>query len=204
MRETYEAINTNIGSQGQELIRQLYWRDFYNFIIYNYPHVAIGPMRTEYAAIIWDNDPEKLKKWQKGLTGCPIVDSGMRCLNTTGFMHNRLRMITANFLIKDLHIDWREGEKYFATQLIDYDIAQNSGGWQWCAGCGVDSQPYFRIFNPKLQSEKFDSDANFIKKWIPELKEVPAAKIHDWENSAFQKSIILPLLSFIPRRKRNA
>ena len=140
-------------------------------------------MKISYGKLQWENDPKFFEAWQKGETGCPIVDAGMRCLNETGYMHNRLRMITSNYLIKLLLIDWRLGEKYFASKLVDYDIAQNNGGWQWSSSTGTDSQPYFRIFNPKLQSEKFDKNCKFIQKWLPELKSVLNKQhLHDWEN----------------------
>ena len=140
-------------------------------------------MKAKYETVEFENDKRLLNKWREGNTGCPIVDAAMRHLSTKGFMPNRLRMVTSNFLIKDLLIDWRCGEKYFAQNLVDYDPSQNNGGWQWAAGCGTDSQPYFRVFNPKLQSEKFDSDCAYILTWIPELKAVKKEHIHDWENS---------------------
>ena len=183
IREFYWTIKETLGSKGEPLIRQLYWRDFYSYILFYYPHVIKGPMKPSYASIKWDNNPKFFEAWKEGKTGVPIVDAGMRSLNATGYMHNRLRMICSNFLIKVLLIDWRLGEKYFASKLVDYDIAQNNGGWQWSSGTGTDSQPYFRIFNPKLQSEKFDKNCKFIMKWIPELKPVLNKEhIHDWEN----------------------
>ncbi len=124
-----------------------------------------------------------LQAWKDGKTGVPIVDAGMRHLNTTGYMPNRLRMITSNYLVKVLLVDWRIGEKYFAQQLVDYDLANNNGGWQWTSGSGADSQPYFRIFNPTLQSQKFDKEAKYIKTWVPELAKVTVAHIHAWETS---------------------
>ncbi len=138
-------------------------------------------MKSKYENIEWGNNDQYLKRWESGQTGCPIVDAAMRHLNKKGYMPNRLRMIVSNYLIKDLMIDWRIGEKYFASKLVDYDPSQNNGGWQWAAGCGTDSQPYFRVFNPKLQSEKFDKDCEYILTWIPELKKVKKEHIHDWE-----------------------
>ena len=123
---------------------------------------------------------EQFNKWCKGETGFPLVDAGMRQMNKTGFMHNRLRMVTASFLIKDLHIDWRMGEQYFATQLVDYDPASNNGGWQWVAGTGTDASPYFRIFNPWTQIKRFDKECKYIKKWIPELEHIKPAHITKW------------------------
>jgi deoxyribodipyrimidine photo-lyase len=138
-------------------------------------------MKTQYAKIKWEENNDLFEKWKEGKTGCPIVDAAMRHLKATGYMPNRLRMVVANYLVKDLLIDWRRGERYFATQLVDSDPAQNNGGWQWAAGCGTDSQPYFRIFNPCLQSEKHDSDCKYILKWVPELKNVDHSDIHFWE-----------------------
>lgn len=181
-REVYKAVADAFGKDC-DLIKQLFWRDFYQNVTYFYPHVIGGPMKVKYANIPWENDLKLFEKWKKGETGCPIVDAGMRELNKFGFMPNRVRMIVSNFLVKDLLIDWRWGEKYFAQKLTDYDVSNNNGGWQWSAGCGVDSQPYFRIFNPALQSEKFDKGCEYILKWIPELKTVPKSDIHDWENS---------------------
>lgn len=184
IREVYWRVREVLGiKKGEPLLRQLYWRDFYAYILYYYPHVIKGAMKLSYNSIVWENDENYFECWKKGLTGSPIVDAGMRCLNKTGYMHNRLRMICSNFLIKILLIDWRWGEKYFANKLVDYDIAQNNGGWQWSSSTGTDSQPYFRIFNPKLQSEKFDKQCKFIFKWIPELKTVLNKEhIHDWES----------------------
>lgn len=193
IRELYYAAKFKMAHKHEAFIRQLYWRDFYYYIGEFYPHIWNGPMKVNYAGIKWW-DPNKknfLQKWKEGKTGCPIVDASMRHLSKTGYMPNRNRMIVSNFLVKDLHINWQEGEKYFATQLVDYDPCQNNGGWQWSAGCGVDSQPYFRIFNPKLQSEKVDKECKYIKKWLPELKEVENEDIHNWEiahtNSKYSK-----------------
>jgi len=183
-REVYKhCIDFGGAAKSQPFTRQLYWRDFFYFVSLHYPHCYEGPMKPEYAAIKWDYNEERLNAWKEGRTGYPIVDAAMRHLNETGFMPNRCRMIVSNFLVKDLHIDWKEGEKYFAQKLIDYDRAQNSGGWQWSAGCGVDSQPYFRIFNPALQSSKFDPDASYIKKWIPSLSSLPPKSIHTWDTT---------------------
>ena len=163
----------------KDLQRQLYWRDFYMLIMLHNPHVIGHNMKLNFNPH-WKTHSKFLKNWKNGTTGFPLVDAGMRQLNTTGWMHNRVRMVVADFLVKLLHIDWRIGEKYFATHLIDYDIALNNGNWQWQAGSGVDSQPYFRIFNPWRQSERFDKDCLYIKKWIPELLNVPPKDIHIW------------------------
>ena len=178
IREVFKAIKKT-GSK--DLIRQLYWRDFYYNILFFFPHVFGNALKTKYSKIIWPNNKSYFEKWKKGKTGFPVIDACMRQLNTTGFMHNRGRLIVSNFLIKLLLIDWQKGEKYFAQKLVDYDPAVNNGNWQWSASTGADSQPYFRIFNPWLQSKKFDKDCKFIKKWIPELQEVKATDIHKWD-----------------------
>jgi deoxyribodipyrimidine photo-lyase len=152
----------------ETFLNELIWRDFYMMILYHFPVVETQSFRSEYARIKWRNNEEEFKKWCEGKTGYPLVDAGMRQLNETGWMHNRVRMITASFLIKHLLIDWRWGESYFAKKLLDYDLAANNGGWQWVAGCGTDAAPYFRIFNPTEQTKKFDPDLKYIKKWIPE------------------------------------
>lgn len=188
IRELYYATRSKLKDKAEPFIRQLYWRDFYYFIGEFYPHIFEGPMKVNYAGIQWRDDDEVLERWKEGRTGCPIVDASMRDLNKTGYMPNRCRMIVANYLVKDLHINWQEGEKYFASKLVDYDPCQNNGGWQWSAGCGVDSQPYFRIFNPESQSQKVDKDCKYIKKWIPELKEVENKDIHSWEEACMKKA----------------
>lgn len=172
-RETYFAIGKN-----HELIRSLYWRDFFSTIAFFFPHVFKGAFREKYDKLAWSNDEEAFSRWCEGKTGFPLVDAGMRELNETGFMHNRVRMVVASFLTKDLHINWQWGEKYFAEKLIDYDPAVNNGNWQWAASTGCDAQPYFRIFNPWRQQEKFDKEAIYIKKWVKELQELPSRTIH--------------------------
>lgn len=147
---------------------QLIWRDFYCQILYNFPHVVGAPFREKYQNIEWRNDRGEFERWCKGQTGFPIVDAGMRQLNQTGYMHNRVRMIVASFLVKDLLIDWRWGESYFAEKLLDFDLAANNGNWQWAAGTGCDAAPYFRVFNPWTQAQKFDPDNAYIKKWAPD------------------------------------
>jgi deoxyribodipyrimidine photo-lyase len=171
----YKAFKSN-----HDLIRQLIWRDFYMNILFSFPYVLGKPMKPSYAKIKWHHNAGWLKAWSSGLTGFPVVDAGMRQLNTTGYMHNRARLIVASFLTKTLLIDWREGEEYFAKKLTDYDPASNNGNWQWIASSGADSQPYFRIFNPWLQGAELDPHANYIKKWVPELKDVSPKDIHTW------------------------
>lgn len=151
-------------------LNELIWRDFYFNILHYFPHIGEGKsFRKEYDRIEWRNKPDEFEKWCNGQTGYPIVDAGMRELNATGFMHNRVRMIVASFLTKHLLIDWRWGEAYFAKKLLDFDFSANNGGWQWASGSGCDAAPYFRVFNPRLQTEKFDKDLKYIKKWVVEL-----------------------------------
>lgn len=156
-------------SKNEVWLNELIWRDFYAMILWHFPLVEHKAFKSAYDCIEWRNDPDEFQKWCNGETGYPIVDAGMRELNTTGFMHNRVRMIVASFLTKHLLIDWRWGEAYFAKKLLDFDLASNNGGWQWAAGSGCDAAPYFRVFNPALQTEKFDPEMKYIKKWIPEL-----------------------------------
>ncbi len=151
-------------------LNELIWRDFYQMILWHFPHVAEGKsFRAQYDLIEWRNNEKEFEAWCQGQTGYPIVDAGMRELNATGFMHNRVRMIVASFLTKHLLIDWRWGEAYFAQKLLDFDFAANNGGWQWASGSGCDAAPYFRVFNPRLQTEKFDKQLQYIRKWVPEL-----------------------------------
>lgn len=156
-------------SLNETFLNELIWRDFYMMILAHFPHVASNAFRKEYDQIEWINNPSDFEAWCEGKTGYPIVDAGMRELNSTGYMHNRVRMIVASFLTKHLLIDWRWGEAYFAKKLLDFDLSANNGGWQWAAGCGTDAAPYFRVFNPTLQTEKFDKDLSYIKKWVPEI-----------------------------------
>lgn len=159
-------------------LSELIWRDFYFQIVYHYPHAATSAFRREYDAIVWPNDKQLFSAWCEARTGYPIIDAAMRQINQSGYMHNRLRMIVASFLTKDLLIDWRWGEKYFADNLNDFDLSANNGGWQWAASTGCDAQPYFRIFNPVTQSERFDPEGKFIRRYLPELKDVPDKFIH--------------------------
>lgn len=153
-------------------LNELIWRNFYMTILWHFPHVVTQSFRPAYDHIPWRNDEKEFKAWCEGRTGYPIVDAGMRELNHTGYMHNRVRMITASFLVKHLLIDWRWGEAYFARKLLDYELASNNGGWQWAAGSGTDAAPYFRIFNPYEQTKKFDPKLNYIRKWVPEFQEL--------------------------------
>jgi deoxyribodipyrimidine photo-lyase len=176
IREVYKVFRNNT-----DLIRQLWWRDFYANILYAFPDVLGSALKPNYRKIDWHYNSNWFKCWTKGLTGYPIVDAGMRQLNATGYMHNRARLIVASFLVKTLLISWEHGEKYFAKMLTDYDPASNNGNWQWISGSGADSQPYFRIFSPREQNKNFDPDCEYIKQWIPELKDVLPKDIINWD-----------------------
>jgi deoxyribodipyrimidine photo-lyase len=177
IREFYYRIVKYFNKE-HALIRELYWRDFFTHIAFHHPHVFGETFHHTFKEIPWSQNEKHYKAWCEGKTGFPIVDAGIRQLNTTGYMHNRVRMIVASFLVKDLHIDWRIGEKYFAHKLVDYDPAVNNGNWQWVASTGCDAQPYFRVFNPWLQQKKFDPHCLYIKRWIPELVNIPDKAIH--------------------------
>ena len=170
------------GSQGAAIwLSELIWRDFYASILANFPHVAVGAYKREYDAIQWEQGPHSealFKAWCEGRTGYPLVDAAMAQINQTGYMHNRLRMVVGSFLVKDLGIDWRWGEKYFAQHLNDFDLSANNGGWQWVSSSGCDAQPYFRIFNPISQSEKFDAEGKFIRRYLPQLAKLPNKALH--------------------------
>ncbi len=174
-------------------LTEIAWHDFYLGILYHFPYVAEGPFRRQYAGLEWENDPALFEAWKSGKTGYPIVDAAMRQMNSVAWMHNRGRMIVASFLAKDLLIDWRWGEKYFMQQLVDGDQAANNGGWQWAAGTGNDAQPFFRIFNPTSQGEKFDPDGAYVKRWVPELTRVPAKYIHaPWKLKESERALVCP------------
>ncbi|RPI99198.1 MAG: deoxyribodipyrimidine photo-lyase [Candidatus Aminicenantes bacterium] len=177
IREFHRAVTKRLGP-GHPLLRQLYWRDFFTHVAFHFDRVFGRPFRAGYERLAWNDDPRRFRRWQEGTTGFPIVDAGMRQLNETGFMHNRVRMVCASFLVKDLRIDWREGEKYFATKLEDYDPCVNNGNWQWAASTGCDAAPYFRIFNPWLQQKRYDPEAVYIKRWLPELGKAAPDLIH--------------------------
>jgi deoxyribodipyrimidine photo-lyase len=178
-------------------LNELIWRDFYHMILYHFPSVGKGhAFKPAYEKIKWRNNEKEFARWCEGKTGYPMVDAGMRQLNETGFMHNRVRMVTASFLTKHLLIDWRWGEAYFAEKLLDFDLASNNGGWQWSAGCGCDAAPYFRVFNPAVQQKKFDPDGRYIRRWLPDLQEpdypeplVEHAFARDRAIKAYQKAV---------------
>ena len=165
------ALKTNA-----TFLSELIWREFFMQILYHFPKVVTNNFRQKYDAIPWRNNEEEFKLWRKGKTGYPLVDAGMRQLNTTGYMHNRVRMITAGFLCKHLLIDWRWGEAYFAEKLLDYELSSNNGNWQWAAGTGCDAAPYFRVFNPETQLKKFDKDLKYVRKWVLDFDELTYAK----------------------------
>jgi deoxyribodipyrimidine photo-lyase len=162
-------------------LAELIWRDFYAQILHHHPHVVERSFKPEYDAIQWEQGPHAdvlFNAWCEGRTGYPLVDAAMAQINQTGYMHNRLRMVVASFLVKDLGIDWRRGERYFAEKLNDFDLSANNGGWQWASSSGCDAQPYFRIFNPVSQSEKFDARGGFIRRYLPALATLPDAALH--------------------------
>ena len=173
-----ELVRQAAAREASVWLSELIWRDFYFMILDHFPHVVGHAFKPEYDAIQWADWPEGLAAWQQGRTGYPLVDAAMRQLNFSGWMHNRLRMVVASFLSKDLGLDWRLGERYFAVQLNDFDLSANNGGWQWASSSGCDAQPYFRIFNPVTQSEKFDPEGKFIRRYVPELAKVPNKYIH--------------------------
>ena len=184
------AFAVHRGGEGaQTWLNELIWREFYQMILALRPDVVSRAFKPEFDRIAWDDDPGLFASWCEGRTGYPLVDAAMRQLNRTGYMHNRLRMLTASFLAKDLGLDWRLGERYFASRLNDFDLASNNGGWQWAASTGCDAQPYFRIFNPVTQSEKFDPDGRFIRRYVPELAGCDSRRIHaPWLMSAAQQA----------------
>jgi deoxyribodipyrimidine photo-lyase len=174
-----KAVAKALESTNQTFLKELIWREFFMQILWHFPHTENKSFKPQYDRINWRNNPEEFKRWCDGETGYPFVDAGMRELNETGFMHNRVRMLVGSFLCKHLLIDWRLGEAYFAKKLLDYEMASNVGNWQWVAGCGVDAAPYFRIFNPTEQIKKFDKDHTYIKKWVP-----------DYQTSSYPKQIV--------------
>lgn len=177
-REVVAAVGG--GTPGRDaFVRQMAWRDFYANVLDAFPETVNQAMRAPYRDIKWRDDPDGLAAWAEGRTGYPLVDAGMRQLSAEGWMHNRVRLVASSFLVKDLLIDWRRGERYFRRMLFDGDVAQNVGNWQWVAGTGTDAAPYFRVFNPVAQSRRFDSDGTYIRRWVPELRDLPSRLIHE-------------------------
>ncbi len=205
IREVYFKMVSSLG-KSSGLVRELHWRDFYLNIVYYFPHILQGQvkglqgqvkgknksLKEEYDKIKWSYNKNNFEKWCNGETGFPIIDSAMRQLNQSGYMHNRMRMVVSSFLTKDLHIDWLLGEQYFATKLVDYEPTMNNQGWQWSTGNGADPQPYFRIFNPWTQAIKYDPDCEYIKKWLPELKDVDNKDILSWDKKEVRDKWLLP------------
>jgi len=174
-----ERNDARFDAAAESWLRQIAWREFAHHLIFHFPHTTDAPLRPEFARFEWNDDESLLSSWQHGLTGYPIVDAGMRELWTTGWMHNRVRMIVASFLVKDLRLPWQAGARWFWDTLVDADLANNTMGWQWTAGCGADAAPYFRVFNPLLQSRKFDPDGIYLRRWLPELARLDAKWIHE-------------------------
>ena len=188
IRALVRAALARSGEGARCWLGELIWREFYQQLLWHHPHVVDRAFKPGFEVVRWEDDPAGFDAWCQGRTGYPLVDAAMRQLNTTGYMHNRLRMVTASFLTKDLGIDWRLGERYFARRLNDYDLAANNGGWQWAASTGCDAQPWFRIFNPVTQSKKFDADGRFIRRYLPELAGVPQRFVHaPWEMAEGQQ-----------------
>ena len=178
-RQVWHAARTVPPGAGVEcFVKEVGWREFSRHLLYNHPSLPERPLRPDFAAFPWRDDADGLRKWQMGRTGYPIVDAGMRQLWATGWMHNRVRMIVASFLVKDLLVPWQAGEEWFWDTLVDADSANNAASWQWVAGCGADAAPFFRVFNPVMQGEKFDPDGSYVRQWVPELAGVPAAHVH--------------------------
>jgi deoxyribodipyrimidine photo-lyase len=184
-------------------IDELIWRDFYHAILAEHPHVLTRSFKPEYDALVWDDDEAGFRAWCEGRTGFPFVDAGMRQLATTGWMHNRARMVVASFLTKDLGIDWRRGERFFRQRLVDGDPASNNGGWQWAASTGTDAQPYFRIFHPVTQGERFDPEGRYVRRFVPELRDVEPRFVHrPWDAPSAPAAYPRPILDHAARRVR--
>ena len=194
IREAYYSIVAQLSSE-HPLLRQLFWRDFFHHLAYHFPFVFERAFLPQFGQLQWNNDSSLFQAWKTGKTGFPIVDAGMRELNATGLMHNRVRMIVASFLVKDLHINWQWGERYFAQHLLDYDPCVNNGNWQWAASTGCDAQPYFRIFNPWLQQKKFDSECVYIYRWLPEVKNISPKVLHQWDKKYFNGDYPAPIVN---------
>lgn len=180
----HQVLQTH-GTEALPFLRQLGWREFSYHLLFHFPQLPSSPLRPSFKAFPWESNPQALIAWQKGKTGYPLVDAGMRELWHTGWMHNRVRMIVASFLVKDLLLPWQDGEEWFWDTLVDADLANNAANWQWVAGCGTDAAPYFRIFNPTLQSQKFDPEGTYIKRWVPELGKLDSPYIHCPWNAPF-------------------
>jgi deoxyribodipyrimidine photo-lyase len=202
-RQAMAAANGTRDASGEKFLKEVLWREFSYHLLHLFPQLPDQPFKSEFSNFPWADDKAGLEKWQKGQTGFPIVDAGMRELWSTGVMHNRVRMIVASFLVKDLLIPWQQGAAWFWYTLVDADIASNSASWQWVAGCGADAAPYYRIFNPVLQGQKFDPEGDYVRRWIPELSDVPNAFIHEpWEMPQPPRSYAKPMLDHGTARNR--
>lgn len=194
------------GRKGVEVyLKELVWREFAHHLLYHFPTTTDAPLREDFARFPWEPNAKMLRAWQRGETGYPLVDAGMRQLWTTGWMHNRVRMVVASFLVKHLLTPWQEGAKWFWDTLVDADLANNTFGWQWTAGCGADAAPYFRVFNPVLQGERFDPEGHYVKRWLPELEGIPAKWVHrPWEEPGFEtgKTYPSPIVDHAEARTR--
>ncbi len=181
-RTVFHSVRKKVGlplpTGAEVFLKEVFWREFAYHLLYHFPATTDQPLRHEFAVFQWREDPKALRAWQKGQTGYPLVDAGMRQLWAAGWMHNRVRMVVASFLVKHLLLPWQAGTRWFWDTLVDADLASNTLGWQWTAGCGADAAPYFRIFNPVSQGEKFDAEADYIRQWVPELSRLPNAWIH--------------------------
>jgi deoxyribodipyrimidine photo-lyase len=197
------ADDPRLAAAAARFVTELRWRDFYSHVLFHFPHVERGAFKRGYDALNWQGDPAHFGPWRSGRTGYPLVDAGMRELAATGFMHNRVRMVVASFLTKDLLLDWRLGERHFMTHLVDGDLASNNGGWQWAASTGTDAQPYFRIFNPALQGARFDPVGEYIRRWVPELATTPTRSIHrPWEAPMLVPGYPPPIVDHAVQRDR--
>lgn len=201
--EAFAAEHPTAAQGARKWLDELVWREFYAAILAAHPRVLRGSYRAPYDALRWDNNTGRFAAWCEGRTGYPFVDAGMRQLRATGWMHNRARMVAASFLVKDLLIDWRWGERFFWTWLVDGDPASNNGGWQWCASTGTDAQPYFRIFNPVRQGERFDPDGAYVRRWVPELAGIPGVGVHrPWESPRAVPNYPAPVVDHATQRVR--
>jgi deoxyribodipyrimidine photo-lyase len=198
--EAGEKLSPTIRGSIQKYLNEIVWREFYMQILAHFPSVLERDFSDQFTTLQWDDNPSAFQRWCDGCTGFPIVDAGMRELHATGFMHNRVRMITAMFLTKDLHIHWKKGEQYFMQKLVDGDIAANNGGWQWCAGTGADAAPYFRIQNPWTQTKNYDPSGEYIKRWVPELKDVDPAQFTEAPTHPLAENYPMPIVDHAKER----